>query len=131
MFSSDQIFAVSGDMGQLEAAIKFALDMYDIARNHVKYQITRDGKYCLGWGDDKEGWSKYPFDFDVHIVAEIVKQHLKKQDCEDSYAWADGSSEKGFLMKAIPNLFSDEYEGIKKPFYGIVSIEPYMNFYAK
>ena len=63
--------------------------------------------------------------------SEIVKQFLEKQDCEDPYAWADGSSEKGFLMKVIPGVFSDEEDGIKKPFYGIVSIEPYMNFYAK
>lgn len=131
MFSSEQVFEVSGTMEQLKMAIKFAIDMYEIGKDRITYQITKDGKYCLGWGGDKEGWSKYPFDFDVHIVSEIVKQHLEKQGCEDPYAWADGSSKKGFLLKAIPGLFSDEYEGIKSPFYGIVSIEPYMNFYAK
>lgn len=131
MFSSEQIFEVSGDMGQLEMAINFAIDMHGTARNNVKYQITKDGKYCLGWGDDKDGWNKYPFDFDVHIVSEIVKQHLKKQECEDPYEWADGSSQKGFLMKAIPELFSDEYKGIKNPFYGIISIEPFINYYGK
>ena len=130
MFSSDQIFEVSGSMDQLEKAIKFAIDMHGIGKSGISYQITKNGKYCLGWGDDEE-WKKYPFDFDVHIVSEIVKQFLEKQDCEDPYAWADGSSEKGFLMKIIPEVFSDEKDGIKKPFYGIVSIEPYMNFYAK
>ena len=131
MFSSEQVFEVSGTMEQLQMTIKFAIDMYGIGKDRITYQITKDGKYCLGWGNDKKGWNKYPFDFDVHIVSEIVKQHLEKQDCEDPHAWDDGSSEKGFLMKAIPKLFSDEYEGIKSPFYGIVSIEPYMNFYAK
>ena len=131
MFSSEQIFEVSGDMDQLEMTIKFAIDMEGSARNGIRYQITEDGKYCLGWGDDKDGWNKYPFDFDVHIVAEIIKQHLNKQDCEDPYTWRDGSSSKGFLMKAIPELASDEYNGIKSPFYGIVSIEPYMNYYGK
>lgn len=130
MFSSDQIFEVSGSMDQLEKAIKFAIDMHGIGKSGISYQITKNGKYCLGWGDEEE-WKKYPFDFDVHIVSEIVKQFLEKQDCEDSYSWADGSSEKGFLMKVIPEVFSDEKDGIKKPFYGIVSIEPYMNFYAK
>lgn len=130
MFSSDQIFEVSGSMDQLEKAIKFAIDMHGIGKSGISYQITKNGKYCLGWGDEEE-WKKYPFDFDVHIVSEIVKQFLEKQDCEDHYAWADGSSEKGFLMKVIPEVFSDEKDGIKKPFYGIVSIEPYMNFYAK
>ena len=130
MFSSDQIFEVSGSMDQLEKAIKFAIDMRGISKSGISYQITKNGKYCLGWGDEEE-WKKYPFDFDVHIVSEIVKQFLKKQDCEDPYSWSDGSSEKGFLMKIIPEVFSDEKDGVKKPFYGIVSIEPYMNFYAK
>lgn len=133
MFSSEQIFEVSGDMGQLEAAIKFACEMYEIGSKGVTYQITKNGKYCLGKGYAKseKGWSQFPFDFDVHIIAEIIKQFLEKQECENPYDWCDGGSEKGFLMKAIPQLFSDEYKGIKSPFYGIVYIEPYMNFYAK
>jgi hypothetical protein len=130
MFSSDQIFEVSGDMSQLEKTIRFAIDMNGIGKSGICYQKTEDGKFCLGWGDE-EGWSPFPFDFDPHIVAEIVKQHLEKQDCKDPYAWADGSSDKGFLMKAIPETCADEYKGIKHPFYGIVSIEPFMNFYSK
>lgn len=129
MFSSEQTFKVSGTMEQLERAIRFALDMYGIPQK-VTYQVTADGKYCLGWGSD-DSWREYPFDFDVHIVSEIIKQHLEKQDIEDPYEWADGSSYNGFLMKAIPQLFSDEHDGIKHPFYGIVSIEVYCNFFAK
>ena len=130
MFSSDQVFEVSGDMSQLEKTIRFAIDMHGIGKSGISYQKTEDGKFCLGWGDEK-GWSPFPFDFDPHIVAEIVKQHLEKQDCENPYAWADGSSDKGFLMKVIPETFADEYKGIKGPFYGIVSIEPFMNYYGK
>lgn len=130
MFSSEQIFEVSGTMEQLEMTIKFAIDMYGIGNGRITYQITEDGKYCLGWGDEN-GWNKFPFDFDSHIVAKIVEQHLTKQKCDDPYAWADGSTNKGFLMKAIFQSFSDEEDGIKNPFFGIVSIEPYMNFYAK
>ena len=130
MFSSDQVFEVSGGMDQLEKAIKFAIDMYGIGGSGISYQITGNGKYCLGWGDEGE-WKKYPFDFDVHIVSEIVRQFLEKRDCEDPYAWADGGSGKGFLMRVIPAVFSDEEDGVRNPFYGIVSIEPFMNFYAK
>ena len=130
MFSSEQIFEVSGTMDQLEDAIKFAINMHGIGRSGISYQITKNGKYCLGWGD-AEGWKKYPFDFDAHIVSEIAKQFLEKQDCEDPYDDYDGSTEKGFLMKVIPTVFSDEENGVRNPFYGIVSIEPYMNFYAK
>lgn len=131
MFSSEQVFEISGDMSQLEPAIKFAIGMYEIGKNGITYQITEDGKYCLGWASG-DGWEKYPFDFDAHIIAEIVKQHLAKQEYDDSaYSYSDGAIEKGFLMKVIPSLFSDEYKKVKHPFYGIVSIEPFVNFYAK
>ena len=130
MFSSDQVFEVSGGMDQLEKAIKFAIDMYGVGESRISYQITGNGKYCLGWGDEGE-WKRYPFDFDVHIVSEIVRQFLEKLDCEDPYDRDDGGSGKGFLMRVIPAVFSDEEDGVKKPFYGIVSIEPFMNFYAK
>ena len=130
MFSSDQILKISGAMEQLEMTIEFAINMHGIGKSGICYQITEDGKYCLGWGDE-EGWSKFPFDFDMHIVSEIVKQHLKKQKIEDPYSYSDGSSELGLLMKVIPETFSDEKDGIKHPFYGIVSIEPYFNFYGK
>lgn len=130
MFSSEQIFEISGSMDQLEMAIRFALDMSDTNQSDITYQITEDGKYCLGWHADNE-WKKFPFDFDEHIVSEIIKQHLEKQECENPYEWGDGSTGKGFLMKVIPDLFSDENDGIKEPFYGIISIEPYINYYAK
>ena len=131
MFSSNQIFELSGDIDQLEKAIKFAVNMH--GSSCVSYQISKDGKYCLGWlVDEKNGWKPFAFDFDAHIVSEIVKQHLNKQDCsEDPYGWCDGSTDRGFLMKVINQTFSDEENGIKKPFYGIVSIEPFTNFYAK
>ena len=130
MFSSEQVFEVSGTMDQLEMAIRFAFNMSELSKDNISYQITKDGKYCIGWLA-KEGWKKYPFDFDPHIVSEIVEQHLRKQKYGNPYSYDDGSTEKGFLMKAIPQLFSDEEDGIKSPFYGIVSIEPYMNFFAK
>lgn len=130
MFSSNQIFEISGDMGQLESAIVFAISMFGMDKDKISYQTTKDGKFCLGWGESKP-WKKFQFDFDAHVVCEIVKQHLDKQECEDPYEWYDGCSEKGFLMKVIPESFSDTHEGIGKPFYGIVSIEPFMNFYSK
>lgn len=132
MFSSEQIFEVSGEIAQLEQTIKFAIDLHGIGKNGISYQITDDGKYCLGWyNDPKLGWEKFPFDFDAHIVAEIVKQHLTKQVYNNQYEFDDGSTEQGFLMKVIPNIVSSEKNGIKHPFYGIVSIEPFTNFYAK
>lgn len=129
MFSSDQVFDVSGDFEQLEDAIRFAVKMFGNCKK-IYYQITEDGKYCLGWAED-ERWKPLPFDFDSHIIAEIVKQHLEKNKKESKYEWADGTCEDGFLMKVIPETFSEENNGIKHPFYGIVSIEYFENFYSK
>lgn len=134
MFSSNQIFKVSGDFSQLEAALRFALRFNGSNTNNLAYQITKDGKYCIGWYHEKpkDGWNVFPFDFDAEIVSKIIIQHLgKNKTFDDAYENLDGGTEDGFLMKDIPSLFSDEYKGIKQPFYGIVSFEYFKNFYAK
>lgn len=144
MFSSNQILEFSGCLShkdELKHALEFAIKAsgwYEPMTRVEKpcpctYQITGDGKYCIGWGE-KEGWNKFPFDFDVDIIAKIVVQHLEKQEmrydknCLDGW---DGSYSKGFLMKVIDNSFSDSVDGIKNTFYGIVSFEPHTCFYAK
>ncbi len=135
MFSSNQKFEISGDYSQLKLALDFALKFEDSNLSHMCYQITKDGKYCIGWapeGRPEHGWKNYDFDFDTEIVSKIIKQTLDKFEAEKSgYEWADGSTDKGFIMRAIPDYFSDDWEGIKHPFYGIIYFEPYTNFYAK
>ena len=37
MFSSEQIFDINGDRGQLEMAIKFAVDMHGIETEYIYY----------------------------------------------------------------------------------------------
>lgn len=139
MFSSNQVFEISGSMDQLPIALQFALDYSDHARAitpreiergcKLVYQIAKDGKYCIGqaFKDIQEGWQEYPFDFDVEIVARIIAQYLGKLKTPDSgYEWADGSTDPGFLMKVIS---CDD--NIKNSFYGIVSFEKFNCFYAK
>lgn len=139
MFSSNQVFEISGSMNQLPIALQFALDYSDRARAitpreiergcKLVYQIAKDGKYCIGWAfkDIQEGWQEYPFDFDVEIVARIIAQYLGKLETPNSgYEWADGSTDPGFLMKVIS---CDD--NIKNSFYGIVSFEKFNCFYAK
>ena len=143
MFSSNQKLEISGSMNQLEFALHFALCYSDHAKNMTRpeiergcklvYQITDNGKYCIGWGfgEVPNGWKEYPFDFDEAIVARIIGQHLYKQEYPASgYEWADGGMDKGFLMKGIHDAYGDEYK-IENPFYGIVVFEPFTNFYAK
>ena len=142
MFSSNQVLQVSGDLDQLETALEFALKYSGEAKNMLQkeidrgckllYQITKDGKYCIGWGFEKvpEGWLEYPFKFNIDIVSKIIRQHL-----EDGYQVEeddmDGGYEKGFIMKCIKEYFGSEHDEIKNPFYGIVYFEPFTCFYSK
>lgn len=146
MFASNQVLEISGSFNQLEAALRFALDYSGESKNmreeeyqrgcRLTFQVTEDGRYCIGWfykekpGEKlPDGWQEYPFRFSVLIVAKIIEQHLNQFDAERDI-W-DGGYEKGFLMKAIPESMSEETAGIKEPFYGIVSFAPYTCFYSK
>lgn len=140
MFSSNQEFRISGDFTQMKHALQFALE-YSGERNFC-FQRTEDS-YCIGWmtmnpkGEHvaEKGWVKYQFDFDYDIVAKIVEQEIRKIASETNvkniFDYADGSSSLGFIIENILPLFSDERDGIKKPFYGIISIRPFYNYYAK
>lgn len=139
MFSSNQILQISGTFSQLQSALEFVLSHADKSRNHLCFQTTRNGKFCIGWRstfDDKpeEGWHEFQYDFDSEIVAKVIVQFLKKQERKETiYDHFDGGTEQGFLMQNIPESFEDEDEenGIVNPFYGIVSFERFTNFYAK
>ena len=145
MFSSNQILQFSGSLShkdELKNALEFALNAsgwlnpMTRADNPCKcvYQVTKDGRYCIGWGGQQDGWNEYPFDFDADIISQIIVQHLTKQDmvydenCIDGW---DGSYCEGFLMKNIEYSFADMKNGIQKPNYGIVSFEPYTCYYSK
>ena len=133
MFSSNQNLVISGNLnqeGELEMDLEFALKKSGYAKNMEKeeiargckllYQITKDGKYCIGWGfgDIPEGWKEYPCIFDVEIVGKIIRQYI-----EETYGG------NGYIMKCIKD--DDNVEEIKNSFYGIVYFEPFKNFYAK
>lgn len=121
MFSSNQIFNISGDFSQLENTIRFAVNFATNENQQIVYQKTSDGKYCIGLAHDKkdDGWKEYDFEFDAKIVSLIIQQFLKNQGFN------------AFYLKSIPETFSDEYDGIKNPFFGLFLIEGYKNFYSK
>lgn len=142
MFSSNQILELSGDLDdlqQLEYALKFALKYSGEEKNMLKseidrgcklvYQITKDGKYCIGWGFESVpyGWLEYPFTFNVKKVCKIIRKHLEEISIEEVGIF-DGSYSKGFIMKCIG---MNSAEKIENPFYGIVYFKPYTCFYAK
>lgn len=137
MFSSNQILDISGSLDQITSALNFAM-AYSGQLNHFSdeeqkrgcklvFQITEDGKYCIGWGfgEVPNGWTEYQFKPDSHIISAIIEQRLMGFPCqEDGF---NGSYEQGFRMRQI----DFHTEGVENPFFGIVYFEPYTCFYAK
>lgn len=133
MFSSNQKLEISGEYDQLKSALEFALKLDGTDFDKLCYQTTEDGKFCIGWLSGSglaSGWKRFQFDFDTDIVSKIIIQFLSKQK-QKGYAGFDGSTEKGFVMRAIPETFSDLSDGIQNPFYGIVSFKAFTCFYSK
>lgn len=141
MFSSNQVLKICGpiDKEYISKALKFALEYSGDYKNFTRtenpakcvYQITEDNVLCIGraWDRQGDGWNNFLFDFNIDILAEVVINHLSKQEIKDG-GW-DGSYEKGFVMTAIERSFAAEKDGIKDPYYGIVKFEPFTCFYAK
>lgn len=136
MFSSNQVLEISGDLrhdGDLRDALEFALKKSGWHECFTRkeeptipsFQITKYGDFCIGWGDKKEGWTKFQFDYDLDMITGFIEQTLKKQQCNEF--GGDGTNSHGFLMKAV------EYNaaGVKNPFYGIVIFSSYNCYYAK
>ena len=131
MFSSNQILQISGDLGhqdELHNALQYVIERYG---SEVRsFQITADGRYAIGWADHKPDiWTNYPFETSVEILEPIIRKFLNKQIVKDD-GW-DGGYYKGFLIKSVRESMGDEGNGIKEPFYTIVTIEPYTCFYSK
>ena len=126
MFSSNQKLEISGDYSQLKSALEFALKYNGTDPNKLCYQTTDDSKYCLGWFCDKpsSSWEKFQFDFDIDIVSKIIIQFLSKQKQEEIPDF-DGGTANGFIMEVIHKTFSDYENGIRNPFYGIVSFKTF------
>ena len=143
----EKIIKISGDFKDLDKALLFALRFTGNEKNMTKseikrgcklcYQITKSGRYCIGWGfkDVPDGWKEYPFDFDVDIVSQIIIQYLKKNepiktidDEMDVYYGGDGTIVKGFLMQ---NDYEEIYNDVNQSFYLIVAFEPYYHYYGK
>ena len=137
MFSSNQILDISGSLDQITSALNFAM-AYSGELNHfsdaeqkrgckIVFQITEDGKYCIGWGFEEvpSGWTEYQFKPDSKIISAIIEQRLKEASTQED--GLDGSYERGFRMRNIDH----NTPGVENSFYGIVYFEPYTCFYAK
>lgn len=143
MFSSNQVLEISGSLDQLQAAIEFAVAYSGYKESFTRrdkpakcvYQITDDGRYCIGWnyGELEKGWTEYPFDYDAKIISEIVRQYINKAKKPfNEFDGYDGSTHIGFLLQEGPGRRDyDGWDAVKNHFYCIVSIRPFWCFYAK
>ena len=144
-FSSNQVLSYSGTFDDLQFALEFALKasgkdshMNEADRKRgckLIYQISKKGKYCIGWAFNTipTGWKEYEFDFDPEIVSKIIVQYLKKQEpinIEDGELRGDGSTSKGFIMTRDCPCPEDIFD-IENRFYMIVYFQAYENYYAK
>ena len=133
MFSSNQIFSLSGELNpnQIKNVLDFLKTMYD--QKIKSFQITKDGGFALGWCDEKEeSWTKFQFEYDSETLALIICNHLKSADNpENPWEDYDGSCYDGFRVDVIEETFANENNGVKDPFYGIVKFTKYVKFYSK
>ena len=136
MFSSNQVLSVSGelDIKYIKHCLVFALQLanydYHSPKSTCTWQITDDGRYCIGWasGQIPKGWNAYDFEFDIDKISEIILKHMKSVD---PYRADNCAACSGFVMDIIPETLAEEYNGIVKPFYGLVSFRPYLCEYSK
>ena len=150
MFSSNQQLAISGYKACLAEDIAFAIRKSGYDECFLRkerpvacgYQIAPGGLYLIGhlgikgekpeYGNDYEGWTEYPFDYDPEIIAGIVKQWLAKQEYpRDEYDGCDGSRDNGYLIRDVWMLDDGARHKIKHIHDAIICISPYKNFYAK
>lgn len=66
----------------------------------------------------------------IGLIVEAAKQCAEEHPAKSERFW-DGGYEQGYLVEAIPEMMSDEYDGVKNPFYGIISVRSYECFYSK
>lgn len=143
MFSSNQVLEISGSLDQLEVAIEFAVtysgqkECFTRRDRPAKcvYQVTDDGRYCIGWSFNRteDGWTEYPFDYDAKIISQIVCQHINKAKKPfNEFDGYDGTSKVGFLLQeGTGGKTCEERSRVKNGFYCIVNIRPFWCYYAK
>ena len=131
MFSSNQIFKVTGDRKEdLIDLLKYIEKLSN--SSFQSYQITPNGTFALGWYSKKiEGWTPFQFEYSKEALADIIFNHLEKQECENDFEDYDGSTHKGYIAECEEVDYGKEVDGIINPFYCIVKFKPYMTFYSK
>ncbi len=137
MYSTNQVFAVSGEYRTLPDAIKmaFRLDGRQTEQDFpTGYQIIGDN-YILGVVPNRSmypdcPWQAYPFDTDVDIISSIVVQFLKKQHCPPGPD-GDGTTHDGFLLMAPQTMPDAMRLDIPEDFRAVAVIKPWPMFYHK
>ena len=143
MFSTNQIFKITGPVEKIEDTLKFAFVIEGQDKHISKsekergcktvYQISEDGKYfCIGWGFEEipPGWKPFDPDFTYKRAASAIENFLKQfEGLGDHDIYKDSISEVGFLAENIED--TDGYGNIENPYHGIVKFSRYSVIYAR
>ena len=148
MFSTNQIFKISGPPSQLKDTLEFALKhsgwQEAFTRNNnpvsMAYQITKNGIYCLGRGrlkneDEthiKEGWSEFPFDYNTDAIARIITQWIDTQpEPYSEFRHCDGGKRIGFICEPAKQMNKDLRDAIQNWERCVITFRPFLCWYAK
>lgn len=134
--SSTEEVVISGTLDKLESAIDFTfrftewVDAFTRKGDPAKcvFQIANDGRCCLGSifksSKDTEGWTIFPFEYDLKAISIVVSQHLKNMQDKLKYPDED-CFELGFRLKIGDEDESDIDEfTLKNSHHCILHIQP-------
>ena len=101
MFSSNQVLHISGtlELSDIRAALEFGIVKAAKSNSYCFQYLPKTYTYCIGvkyTDTPPTGWTDFQFDFDLDIVARIIKQHLEK--AADKFPNIDCERELGYLM---------------------------------
>lgn len=145
MFHSNQVLDLTVELNDLADAVKFVMalhgtDKFTRRESPVKLAFAEPapGMYAIGTGSfpgfpdrripghpANRGWTDYPFDYDPDIVAQIIKQWVKKQP-EPPHTDTDGGESLGVRIRSLHTAacsgmsLAAEWE----PFWCIAVFEP-------
>lgn len=130
MFSSNQVLHISGtlELSDIKAALEFGLVKAARSNSYCFQYLPKVYTYCIGvkyTDTSPEGWTDFQFDFDLDIVARIIKQQLEK--AADKFPNIDCEHELGYLMTTADDVICK----IENPSFCILAFSPFVNEYSK
>ena len=137
MFSSNQVLSISCPDKHLEQTLRYVLDFADYdpkGKIALGYQFTKDHRICIGLIStiEKSRWKPFMYERpDIDFIAAAIRNYIRQYPAKSDFDGDDGAVNQGYLFEVIPESFAEEENGVKQPFYGLFSVQPFACFYSK